>query len=283
MLLVADSGSTKCDWLVTSSGEEEGRFHTMGFNPFFHDSELIKSEILKNEGLAQLAPSIKELYFYGAGVSSVDRIAIVEAALKQVFVNAEILVDHDLLGSVFATCGDDNGISCILGTGSNSCLYQGGEIYEEVPALGYILGDEASGAYFGKEILKLFLYHDLPEEINQALISEYKITKEGIFESVYKQPNANVYLASFVRVLSDFKEMPWVKELLLKGFETFLKVHVCKYKNHLELPIHFVGSVAFHFQEVLKEACVNKGLSLGVITNEPILNLLKYHWDRRKT
>jgi N-acetylglucosamine kinase-like BadF-type ATPase len=281
MLLVADSGSTKCDWLFTSTGQEEGRFHTMGFNPFFHSSELIANEILANKELAAMAPKVEQLFFYGAGASSLDRCAVVENGLKHVFKNATIVVDHDLTGAVYATCGTEPGISCILGTGSNSCYFDGAEIHEEVPALGYVLGDEASGTFYGKELLRLFLYNELPTEIHDGLIETYGLTKEEIFAAVYNRPNANVYLASFMRFLSDHRENRWVRDLIYNGFSQFINIHIWKYKMHKEVPIHFVGSVAFHFQELLREACKIHRLQVGVITSEPVVNLLSFHWDNR--
>ncbi len=281
MLLVADSGSTKCDWLVTSTGAEEGRFHTMGFNPFFHNKELIESEIRKSEGLMNIADKVTELYFYGAGASSSDRCSIIHSGLSKVFTNAKIVVDHDLTGAVYATCGTQPGIACILGTGSNSCYFDGKEIHEEVPALGYVLGDEAGGTYYGKELLRMFLYKELPNDIYYSLIEKHNLTKEGIFESVYNKPNANVYLASFMRFLSDHRENKWVTDLIYNGFSKYINIHIWKYKEHKEVPVHFVGSVAYHFQDLLREACKIHRLDIGVITSEPAVNLLAYHWANK--
>ena len=181
MLLVADSGSTKCDWVFTDGSEKRSTYHTMGFNPFFHPTDLIESEIRKNTELSALASQVQHVFFYGAGASHPSRNAVIEEALKRVFTHAEITVDHDLTGAVYATCGDEPGIACIMGTGSNSCYFDGQDIYEEVPALGYVLGDEAGGTFYGKELLRMFLYHELPEKIHQGLIDRYQLTKESIF------------------------------------------------------------------------------------------------------
>ncbi len=277
MLLVADSGSTKCDWVFTDGSEKRSTYHTMGFNPFFHPTDLIESEIRKNTELSALAPQVQHVYFYGAGASHPTRNAVVEEALKRVFTHAEITVDHDLTGAVYATCGDEPGIACIMGTGSNSCYFDGQDIYEEVPALGYVLGDEAGGTFYGKELLRMFLYHELPEKIHQGLIDRYQLTKESIFEAVYNKPNPNVYLASFMRFLSDNRDSKWVRDFIYNGFSKFINIHIWKYENHKDVPVHFVGSVAFHFQDLLREACKIHRLNIGVITSEPVVNLVDYH------
>ena len=277
MLLVADSGSTKCDWVFTDGSEKRSTYHTMGFNPFFHPTDLIESEIRKNTELAALATQVKFVYFYGAGASHPSRNIIEEEALKRVFTQAEITVDHDLTGAVYATCGDEPGIACIMGTGSNSCYFDGQDVYEEVPALGYVLGDEAGGTFYGKELLRMFLYHELPEKIQQGLIDRYQLTKESIFEAVYNIPNPNVYLASFMRFLSDNRDSKWVRDFIYNGFSKFINIHIWKYENHKDVPVHFVGSVAYHFQDLLRVACKIQRLNIGVITSETVVNLVDYH------
>jgi hypothetical protein len=164
-----------------------------------------------------------------------------------------------------------------MGTGSNSCYFDGQDVYEEVPALGYVLGDEAGGTFYGKELLRMFLYHELPEKIQQGLIDRYQLTKESIFEAVYNKPNPNVYLASFMRFLSDNRDSKWVRDFIYNGFSKFINIHIWKYENHKDVPVHFVGSVAFHFQDLLREACKIHRLNIGVITSEPVVNLVDYH------
>ncbi len=275
MLLIADSGSTKCDWVFANAGEKHS-YYTMGFNPFFHDTEKIANEIRKNDGLVNIASLVKKLHYYGASVSSADREAIVKNALQQVFTNAEITVDHDMIGSVYATCGAEPGIACIIGTGSNSCYFDGQNISEKVPALGYILGDEGSGTWLGKRLLRDFLYHDLPHDLEAELL-QTGIHKEDIFNHIYKMPNVNVYLASFAKFLGPRQHYPYVKEIIREGFEAFIKVHVCKFDNYAQLPVHFVGSVAYFSRDILLEVCEEYGLATGIITNEPIHGLVQYH------
>ncbi|MFM9943598.1 MAG: hypothetical protein ACKVQB_00050, partial [Bacteroidia bacterium] len=190
MLLVADSGSTKCDWILVKSTGERLETSTMGFNPFFHNSVFIESELKKNELFVKYAGEVADLYFFGAGASSQNRNSIIENGLKKVFTNAKnIIVDHDIKAAVIATAGDQPGIVCILGTGSNSCYFDGETVSEKIPALGYILGDEGSGAYFGKILLTKYLYKKLPMELETALEKDCGVSKESIFEAIYNKPN----------------------------------------------------------------------------------------------
>jgi hypothetical protein len=278
MLLVADSGSTKCDWILVKSNGERLETNTMGFNPFFHNEELIASEISKNEILMSHADKILNIYFFGAGASSKQRNTIVENGLKKVFKNTvELRVDHDLIGAAIATAEDDPGIACILGTGSNSCYYDGTTVHEVVPALGYILGDEGSGAYFGKILLSKYLYKKLPIELATALENEYGVTKESIFEAVYNKPNPNVYLASFMRFARDHNDHPFFKEMIYKGISGFINIHVWCYENFREVPVHFVGSIAYYFKDTLEEVAKNYRFTIGKIVKKPVTPLADYY------
>lgn len=278
MILVADSGSTKCDWIVVNKdGFQSDKICTMGFNPFFHSSDFIAGKIQEKEELLSFADKIEKIFFYGAGCSSEEFKTTVGNGLLTVFKNAEITVDHDLAGAAFATSKGEPGISCILGTGSNSCYYDGENITEAVPALGYILGDEGSGAYFGRQLLRLYLYKELPTHIHAAFEERFKIQKQEIFEKVYMKPHANVFLASFMRFLSDMREDEWVRKFMYKGFSEFLTIHVWKFKNYKEVPVHFVGSVAFYFQDLLKHEAKIHHIKVGEIVKQPVVNLVEYH------
>ena len=291
MILIADSGSTKCDWVLIKEDKSRENYLTMGFNPFFHSSELIVNEI-KKELLPKLQGSILDpqhrraqkptgllmsIFFYGAGCSSEKRNLIVKNALKTVFPAAEILVDHDLRASAYSVYEGEPCIACILGTGSNSCFFDGKNIYEEVPALGYILGDEGSGSYYGKILLRKFLYHQLPDSINSTLQNEYKLTKEIIFDKVYRQPDPNVYLASFFKVLVKHKEEKVTREIIRNGFLDFMKNHICCYKNFKKVKANFVGSVSFCFEDILGEAAAEMKISIGKVIKQPINDLGDYH------
>ena len=276
MILIADSGSTKCDWIL-ANGTENHEFKTMGFNPFFHDEKLIVEKIRAQEKMVQNSDAISEVYFYGAGCHNANLQQVVSRALKNVFPRSQISVDHDLAGAAYATCGGQPGIACILGTGSNSCYFDGDNIHEEVPALAYILGDEGSGSYFGKKLLSLYLYKKLPEKLHKELRDNYKLTKDVIFENVYQKPHANVYLASFMKVLSENKNESFVQKMIFDGMTDFLKTHVCCFKTHREIPVHFVGSVAYYFEEILKSAAASLSITVGNIVKKPIHNLAEYH------
>lgn len=263
--------------MLADADNRRHSFQTMGFSPFFHTIESIQHEIRKNTGLMKFASEITQLQFYGTGISSADREKMMIAALSGIFAHARISVDHDIKGAALATCGATPGISCILGTGSNACYYDGKTTHAITASLGYALGDEGSGAWFGKEFIRLFLYRELPEDLSGAFAKEPHVTKEDILHNVYNEPRPNAYLAGFMNFLGPRKTHPWVHGFILNGFVDFLEIHVCKHPKHRDLPIHFVGSVAFHFSEILAEACREKNLQLGVITDEPIKGLFEHH------
>ncbi len=278
MILIADSGSTKCDWIVVGPNNKViARPFTMGFNPYFHSEAVIATAIKQNAELSELAPSVEKIFYYGAGCSSPDLNKIVTRALRLIFKNAEILVDHDLLGAAYATYNGSPGISCILGTGSNSCFFDGERVREEVPALGYILGDEGSGSYFGKQLLAKFLYKQLPDHIANAFKVQYDLTMREVVDNVYSKANANVYLASFVRFISDYKTEEPFKTILRDGMKLFFANHVMCYPEYKDVPVHFVGSVAFYYQDAIKEAADELGITVGNIVRKPIDRLVEYH------
>lgn len=250
----------------------------MGFNPFFHNEELIGNELRKNELFREFSEKVLHIRFYGAGASSTERNNIIEKGLQSVFINAtEIVVDHDVKAAVIATAEDNAGIVCILGTGSNSCYYDGKTVHEIIPALGYILGDEGSGAYFGKKLLSKYLYKKLPLELAASLEKEYGVTKESILDSIYKKPNANVYLASFMKFAHANQSHPFFKELIYKGLSEFINIHVWCFENFREVPVHFVGSIAYYFRDVLEEVAKNYRFTIGRIIKKPVTYLADYY------
>lgn len=278
MILIVDSGSTKCDWVaIKTNGEEVSRTLTMGFNPYFHSQATISTAIKQNEQLHAMQDEVEAIYYYGAGCSSVELNKIVEVALRVSFPNAEVHVDHDLLGAAYAAFQGEPNITCILGTGSNSCLFDGTTLKESVPALGFILGDEGSGSYFGKKLIAAHLYGNLPKEVNEDFNRIYGLTMQEIVTNVYVKPHANVYLASFVRFISGYKTLPFFKEMLHNGMREFLSVHVLCYTEAKDLNINFVGSVAFHFKEAIQSASNELGLTMGDIIQRPVDQLVNYH------
>jgi glucosamine kinase len=277
MVLIVDSGSTKSDWVLLRSSGEREIYKTMGFNPFFHNETIISNSIKQNNELCQHAAEILQVFYYGAGCSSDELKDIVRRSLSRVFPNAEVLVDHDLLACAYATYTGEPAISCILGTGSNSCHFDGELLTEEIPALGYILGDEGSGSYFGKKLLSAFLCAQLPQEIADDLQQSFVISKDAIFENVYMMPHANVYLASFMRFIAKHKSHPFISEMIYTGLKEFIEVHVCCYKDYKEVPVNFIGSIGFFFEGGLKRAAADMNIKLGTLTRKPIDGLVDYH------
>ena len=280
MILIAESGSTKCDCILLDlSGKEVDRFSTMGFNPYFHSTELIFNELSSLKALIPYAQGIAWVYFYGAGCSSPSLNAIVKKGLEKALPNATVSVEHDLMAAAFSTYRGKPQISCILGTGSNSVFFDGKELYEEVPALAYILGDEGSGSFLGKKLLAAFLYKKLPAELNRAFELEYSLDKNTVVDAVYNKPNANVWLASFSKFFGQHKNDSWVRAVVKEGFSLFRDIHILCYQNAKEVEINFVGSVAFHFKDILEEVLAEKDLHFGYVLERPLDGLVHYHLE----
>ena len=277
MIFIIESGSTKSDWVLIDGKSNQSFFSTIGFNPYFHTAEIIESEIKENLDLVAVADSIKSIYFYGAGCSSVELNKIVHAGLSRVFHSAEIIVEHDLTACAYSTYQGSPAISCIIGTGSNSCYFDGETVSEVVPALGYILGDEGSGSYFGKKLLSSYLYHKLPSHIAEDFEKTFHLSKDNIVENVYKKPNANVYIASFMPFIAKHREENFFKVMVEEGMRNFMEVHVCCYPNYKEVPVHFVGSIAQIFDREVEKAANSLGIKIGQIIQKPIQGLVSYH------
>lgn len=277
MLLIADSGSTKCDWRLVAEDKSYRDFTSIGINPYFHNEDVIESELRSNDRMMEFAEKVTAVFFYGAGCSSKELKRIVDNGLSRVFTKAQIYVDHDLVAAAFAVYEDEPCISCILGTGSNSCHFDGDIVREEVPALAFILGDEGSGSYFGKKLLADFLYKKLPAEMTQGLKTEYNLDKDTIMDRVYMRPHANVYLASFMKFITKFRGTPYVDEMISKGIGQFLDIHVKCFRNAEEVNINFVGSVAHYHEDLLKKEAEKRNLTVGKIIKKPIDGLYEYH------
>lgn len=278
MILIADSGSTKCDWALIQGDDTLMKCVTIGFNPFFHTSKFISDTINKKTELFAISEDVKYVFLFCAGGSNTELKRICERALKVSFPNANVYVDHDLVAAAFATYTGVPAISCILGTGSNSCFFDGDIVEEKVPALAYILGDEASGTYFGKQLLALFLYNKLPEDLMIEFAKKYpNVDKTYIFENVYMKPNANVFLASFMKFLQPFKNDNFINNMLKNGFREFFKIHILCFDNYKEIPVHFVGSIAYYYSDILKEVAKEFEVSIDQIMKKPIEGLVNYY------
>jgi len=278
MILIADSGSTKCDWaLVKPDVEGFELLKSRGFNPYFHDRKFINAELSSLPQFQRIKNEVTEIYFYGAGCSAPDLNRRIEKGLKEFFINAEILVDHDLKAAAYACYTGRPEIACILGTGSNSCFYDGSDLSEELPSLAYILGDEASGSYFGKRILRSYFYKQMPEDLAKELEQSFNVKKEVVIDHIYRQLNANVYLASFMKFFSSHKEHPFVIEMISKGMRKFLIIHVLCFENAKDVEVNFVGSIAYYFHDILKKECEALGLHLNRVIKKPIDGLVEFH------
>jgi glucosamine kinase len=277
MIIIADSGATKTDWRLIHGRQDIRSFQTGGFNPFFVNSLHIKDEVDK-----ELVPFIdsmhvKEVFFYGAGCSAVEQCIIVEDGLKPVFPDARIKIENDLLGAARSMCGHSEGIACILGTGSNSCFFDGKMITANIPSLGYILGDEGSGAYIGKKMLKEILSLSAPAEISDLFMKKFNYNRTDILAHLYKHEMPSRFLASFMKFVNENITHPFMHEIVRSSFSDFFDTQVLKYQRYTEVPVCCIGSVAFFFSEILKETAKEKGISISKIVQSPIEGLTEYH------
>ncbi|RAU81502.1 hypothetical protein [Pontibacter arcticus] len=277
MILLADSGSTKTDWRLITSTEVLQQMFTTGINPMYQDTDQIYTS-LKDELLPQMeGQKPTAIYYYGAGCSSEDRNKLVADALSKAFPDTKVEVDHDLLGAARALCGQEPGIACILGTGSNSCLYDGKDIIDNVPSLGFLLGDEGSGAYLGKMLIKAYLYRELPDELAQSLKNRFNLTKEGVLEEVYHSTIPSKYMASFAKFIHEKRKHPVIHAMIYENFSDFFETQVCKYDNFTNIPVNFVGSIAFHFSDTLKQVAKKYSANIGKILSTPSEGMIHYH------
>lgn len=276
MLLVADSGSSKADWILTLSDTETITFRTSGINPFFLSEKDIIKIFQNTPEIQPYTDQVKEIYFFGAGCSSPDRREHISNALSKIFKNAFVSVDIDIIASIYATTGNSKGICCIIGTGSNITYFDGSKIHESKHGLGYILGDEGSGTWLGRQLITSFLYGKMPADLSDSFNKNYKIDKESIIKHVYQQPAPNFYLASFAPFLSEHISHPFIIDILKKGFSEFIETNIKSYPDYKDQTCHFVGSIAYHFSDILKELCIANEIKVGKILKHPIEELSRF-------
>lgn len=280
MKLIADSGSTKTHWVVLHDNEVVLEHHTQGINPYYQHTEAIETLLLAElmPALSQsIRSSINQICYYGAGCSSPSLCAIVENALRSLFNNVDITVHHDLLAAARAGCGNQKGIAIILGTGSNSCLYNGTDIIANQPSLGFMLGDEGSGGYIGKQLLIHYLYRELPTELAEAFSNTYQLNKESILEHIYQKPMPNRFAASFTPFISKHITHPYLQQLVSDAFEAFFKHHVSSYNQYQQYSLAAIGSIATVFETQLRATAKEYGVSISQIIKEPIQGLIQFH------
>lgn len=288
MKLIADCGSTKIDWcLITSVGNngtvtQEKRFETLGLNATMLTAEKIAEQLKEQLApvIAPYAPAIQNVYYYGAGCISPEVCGNVANAIKAIIPNAEVEVHSDLLAAARALCGRSSGVACILGTGSNSCYFDGEEIVANVSPLGYILGDEGSGAVLGKILVGNVLKNQLPADLCEKFLEKYNTDRLQIIQRVYREPGANRFLAGFTPFLKENIDRPEIKDMVVEAFRQFFIRNVSAYEGLCKdgMPaISFVGSIAFHFYDQLSEAAASCGYDLGVVIKSPMEGLLQYY------
>lgn len=274
--LIADSGATKAEWCLVNGGKVKTIF-TQGISPYFLNTEQITDLLVKELKPKLKNVSVDEVFYYGTGCANPANAKSVKKAITNVVPGAKVAVTHDLMAAARALCGRKKGIACILGTGSNSCYYDGKKIVKNSPGLGYVLGDEGSGAYLGKKVIQYYLYGTFDDELMGRFDVTYTTNKAEILENVYKKPLPNRYLAGFARFLADNRGHYMIENIIEDGLNDFFFNHLCKYRETWTLPVSFAGSVAFGFKDVLQDLCNSYEFELGRVMKNPMEGLLEYH------
>lgn len=281
MIIIADGGSTKTNWCLLDDSNKKIYFNTEGYNPYFVDSSYIESSLRK--GLPQDLPyeKITEVNYYGAGVHNAEKAEIVKDAILKVFPKANVEVGHDLLAAARALLGTQAGFAAILGTGTNSCIYDGKEITHNIDSAAYILGDEGSGSYIGKKLLTDFIRDLMPKDVAEVFYNTYKLTPDEIMDNVYTKPLANRFCASFSKFVYDNNvNMAYTHKIVDDSFHAFFENLVSKYPNYQDYTFNCIGSVGYNFRNVLEAKAEEYGMKVGKIIRSPIDDLVKFHIER---
>ena len=280
MILIADGGSTKCDWiLLDEKGEIQLKTRTKGLNPAVFDEQIIQNRIVENSDLQDSKKKITQLFFYGAGCGTERPRQILSDIFKSFFINSSISVKEDTYAAAYAVTNEP-GLVCILGTGSNSSFFDGESVHTEIPSLGYVLMDEASGNYFGKKLIRDYFYKKMPEDIRGKFETTFNLEADTIKLNVYKRENPNTYLASFAEFIFKSDRSVYFDSVIKKGIKDFFKNRIRVYPNYQEVPVHFVGSIAYFSSDIIKEVAKKHKVTIGNIIQRPIDGLIEYH---RKT
>jgi N-acetylglucosamine kinase-like BadF-type ATPase len=279
MILVVDSGSTKTDWIaVNSKGETLFSTQTLGLNPQVLSSAILKERIINNFDLYQNRNEVTHLYFYGAGCGVDSPQKRIRRVFDEIFINSKIVIKEDTYAAVYAAADmGEKSIVCILGTGSNCTYFDGKEIEQRVTSLGYILMDEASGNFYGKQLIRSYYFKTMSEDLAKEFEKEYDLTPDTIKENIYRRENPNTYLATFSRFLIKHKKNEVFQGIISKGLERFINHQILQFENAKDIPIHFIGSISFYLKEEIEKALALKGLTMGRIVQRPIDELVNYH------
>ena len=283
MILIADGGSTKADWIALDNDKNElFRVRTLGLNPAVVPEEELTNRIINMFQLINIKDEVEEIYFYGAGCGTQKPVQILKNVMESIFTNADIHIAEDMLAAVYAASGKNPAIVCILGTGSNSCYYDGEKMHMKVASLGYILMDEASGNYFGKQLVRDYYYEKMPKRIAEAFEEQYDLEADNVKYNLYRQPNPNMYLASFAKFMFEFKEDKYIKKIIRKGFREFFKYRILPYQLPSDTKVYFIGSIAHYFRDSLEKVAGKYEYTITDVIQRPIDNLIEYHRNHLK-
>lgn len=276
MKLIIDAGSTKMEWVLIDGNEVKTRFTTGGFNPNYSDSNCL-TDMLAHQLPVVVPTEIQAIYYYGTGCGAEKNRSLVADAFRQHFVCAYVHVTHDLMAAAHAVLGNEKGIACILGTGANSCVYDGKQIVEKAVSLGYMVGDEGSGGHIGRQIVRSYFYGFMPKDLRDRFDNKYQLKVDDFVNQLYHNGQPNRYLASFAPFASENLNDPFIIELIRHCFDEYIEAFICRYEGCQTMKVCFVGSVAFHFKEVLKSCLDAHGLKMGEVLQNPMDGLVKFH------
>ncbi|ROI03474.1 MULTISPECIES: ATPase [unclassified Chryseobacterium] len=278
MVAIVDSGSTKSDWVILDDFKKVFlKTETIGFNPNFINRELITPEIQKNSNLILVKNSITKVFFYGSGCGVKKNCDIIEEELKKIFGKAEIIVKEDLMAAAYAAYGGKPAIVCILGTGSNSCFFDGKNLKIELPSLGFLIGDEGSGSAIGKQLVRRYFMKKLPADLHSDFEKDYQLTIEEALKNMYHSPRPNAYLANFNKFVIERKDHPYFKEMVFEEMKSFFEYQVLPYQEAKEAEINFIGSIAYYYENILRSVAAELNLNVGHVVQKPIESLVDYH------
>ncbi len=279
MILIVDSGSTKTEWILVEGNEVKNRFQTNGFNPNYSTIQDLIA-IVETRLVPTLQAEPQSIHYYGTGCGSEKNCLMIKEVFQRYYPQAEITVTHDLMAACHALLGHNEGIACILGTGSNSCVFDGENITERAVSLGYLVGDEGSGMHIGREVVKAYFYGFMPEDLRQSFEETYHLELKNFIQHLYHVEQPSKYLASFARFAGKHQDHPYIHALVRDCFDAFAKAFLLRYQSCKSMKISFVGSVAYHFQDILKECLEGYGLTMGLVRQTPAEGLVAYYLQR---
>ena len=289
MRIIIDAGSTKMEWILLDGEEVKTRFTTDGFNPNYAERQCLENIIHLVETRFIASPdcetpfsrrdksaSLQAIHYYGTGCGSEQNCQIIKEIFQHHFPKAEIHVTHDLMAACHAVLGHEKGIACILGTGSNSCLYNGMDIMGKAVSLGYLVGDEGSGMHIGRELVRSYFYGFMPEDVRRQFEAEYHLELKDFIRHLYHEDQPSKYLASFAKFAGEHQNVSFIHDLVKGCFNAFVEAFVLRYAECKTMKVSFVGSIAYHFQDILKESLEDYGLMMGMVIKTPADGLIRY-------